>query len=106
MVTEEIDFLDLRPIKLPDDYDSCIVGVDLNKSTIYYSKDKMVSVACYLYSITTEEAYDLLNKKVFYEYLYIYPNAPIFLDDFGAIYCNGFTGNYVPFSDYDTPAIQ
>jgi hypothetical protein len=106
MVTEEIDFLDLRPIKLPDDYDSCIVGVDLNKSTIYYSKEKMVSVACYLYSITTEEAYDLLNRKVFYEYLYIYPNAPTFLDDFGAIYCNGFTGNYVPFSDYDTPAIQ
>ena len=105
MVTQE-NLLDLRPIKLPDDYDSCIVGVDLNKSTIYYSKDKMVSVACYLYSLNTQEAYDLLNKKVFYEYLYVYPNAPTFLDDFEAIYCNGFTGNYVPFSDYDTPAIQ
>lgn len=106
MVTQEIDFLNLRPIKLPDDYDSAIVGVDLNKSTIYYSKDKMVSIACYMYNISTDEAYELLNKKVFYEYLYVYPNAPTFLDDFGAIYCNGFTGEYVPSLDYDTPAIQ
>jgi hypothetical protein len=106
MVTEEIDFLNLRPIKLPDDYDSAIVGVDLNKSTIYYSKDKMVSIACYLYNISSEEAYKLLNAKVFYEYLYIYPNSPTFIDDYQSIYANGFTGNYVLFSDYDIQAIQ
>ena len=103
---KQIDLLDLRPIKLPDDYDSAIIGVDLFKSTIYYSKEKMVSIACYLYNLSNEEAYELLNKELFYQYLYIYPNAPTFLDDFGAIYCNGFTGNYVPFSENDTLKIQ
>jgi hypothetical protein len=67
-----------------DGFDDCIVGVDLMKGRIAYSKQKMVEQLVLVDGMSWEEAVEYLEFNTWSAY--IGENTPIYLDDYDVLY--------------------
>jgi len=67
-----------------DGFDDCIVGVDLMKRRIAYSKQKMVEQLVLMDGMSWEEAVEYLEFNTWSAY--VGEHTPIYLDDYDVLY--------------------